>query len=337
MAPLVPIEGLASRLINTVDHLPPGREQKPLTNSNNLPKEQKIVDNIDQLPRDQKTLKKEPSVPHWSSLLPQMLLNPTAIVNDLGKPIEQSEEFQIALNDSKLADIVDNEMKRANWLDIAQQQFRPSSSSNIPRPTSAPQHVTSNTSNQRIYSTRAPKPTNEGVYQYQPHAGNWIRGQRLPSSSGRRCSVSSSTGPPDPQGAPIVAPRMPIRQMNPQRGPLDQTYIPGSSSQRPIGPRPGIESRLNQTFVSAPNSNLLADVKPQLRAFETQSRPTTNPISPSTSGAFDFNPESSGFNLPSNSQQVPRNQDQADIDFILHGPSPSTGPTFSIEILADQG
>ena len=108
MAPLVPIEGLASRLINTVDHLPPAREQKPLTNSNNLPREQKIVDNIDQLPRDQKTLKKEPSVPHWSSLLPQMLLNPTAIVNDLGKPIEQSEEFQIALNDSKLADIVDN-------------------------------------------------------------------------------------------------------------------------------------------------------------------------------------------------------------------------------------
>ena len=62
MAPPVPIEGLPSRLINTVDHLP-GREQKPLTNnSNNLPKEQKIVDNIDQLPRDQKTLKKEPSV-----------------------------------------------------------------------------------------------------------------------------------------------------------------------------------------------------------------------------------------------------------------------------------
>ena len=61
MAPLVPIEGLASRLINTVDHLA-GREQKPLTNSNNLPREQKMVDNIDQMPRDQKTLKKEPSV-----------------------------------------------------------------------------------------------------------------------------------------------------------------------------------------------------------------------------------------------------------------------------------
>ena len=102
MAPLVPIEGLASRLINTVDHLPPAREQKPLTNSNNLPKEQKIVDNIDQLPRDQKTLKKEPSVPHWSSLLPQMLLNPTAMVNDLGKPIEQSPKFFTSVKYSEL-------------------------------------------------------------------------------------------------------------------------------------------------------------------------------------------------------------------------------------------
>ena len=311
MVPLVPMEGLASRLM-PVGRL--SREVKPAA-------------------------EREISASNWlNPPQPQMMANrpPPSSINDLCNPFEQSEEFMIAINDSKLADIVDNEMKQTNWLDIRSpviQGFNPSANTRGP-------NETRNQSDPRTNLIQAAKSSNP-VQGYQTMGGSWTQGAPK-SSGGRRCvgPTAGSTNPFGPQqGIPEIVTRMtgPIHRMNPSvpKGPMDPKLIPGAPNQHGLGPRLPAGLRPDRGFdPRSIRSQRVVDVKQQLRTLETQFRPTMNQESPA--GAFGLNfgsPSSSGLQMSPEAT----NEDQMDIDFILHQPSPATGPTFTIEILGEQG
>ena len=297
---------------------------------------------VDRLSRDLKPGERELSASNWlnsTQATPQMVPTQAPSINDLCNLFEQSEEFLIAINDSKLADIVDNEMKQTNWLDIKPpviQGFRPSSA-NIRGPVVF-QNVTPNQSDPRLNVIQAAKSGSQAGYQTMGRS--WRGSQGVPKSSGGRHCVDTSAGSPDPfalqQGIPSMASRTttPIHRMNPSvlRSPMDTKLIPEAPVRHGLRPRLPASLRPSLGFDSRSISSPLVDVKQQLRTLETQFRPMMNQESPAT--AFGSN-----FGSPSGVQmglEAP-NKDEMDIDFILHQPSPTTGPTFTIEILGEQG
>ena len=169
--------------------------------------------------------------------------------------------------------------------------------------------------------------------------GSWSQGAAK-SSGGRRC-LPPTAGSADPfglqQGIPAIVSRMagPVHRINPSapRGAVDRKLIPGAPNQDGLRPRlpPGLrpEQGFDPRSIRSPR---VVDVKQQLRTLETQFRPMMNQESPALGLSFG-SPSSSGLQM---SPEAP-NEDQMDIDFILHQPSPATGPTFTIEILGEQG
>ena len=312
MVPLMPMEGLASRLMS-----------------------------VERSSKELKPPEREMSASSWFNQAqppPQILSNQAPSINDLCHLFEQSEEFLIAINDSKLADIVDNEMKQTNWLETKPpviQGFNPSASSRGP----VFQNVTPIQSDPRTNLIQAPKSSNPAGFQ-QTMGGSWRGSQGAPKSSVVRRCAGPTTGFTDPfgpqQGIRASVSRMagPIHRMNPSvlRGHMDPKLIPGVQNRDVLRARLPAGLQPNLGFDPRSSSSPLLDVKQQLRTLETQIRPKMNQESPTE--AFDLN-----FGSPSGLQMrlEERKEDQMDIDFILHQPSPTTGPTFTIEILGDQG
>ena len=255
---------------------------------------------VDRLSRDLKPSERELSASNWlnsTQANPQMVPTQAPSINDLCNLFEQSEEFLIAINDSKLADIVDNEMKQTNWLDIKPpviQGFNPTPA-NIRGPVVF-QNATPNQSDQRMNVIQAAKSGSEAGYQSMGRG--WRGSQGVPKSSAGRHCVNPSAGSPDPfalqQGIPAMASRMatPIHRMNPSvlRSPMDPKLIPEGPIRHGLRPRLPVASlRPNLGFDSRSiSSRPLLDVKQQLRTLETQFRPRMNQESPATAFGSNF-------------------------------------------------
>ena len=302
MAPLLPMEGLASRLIPPD---PLSRVQKP------------------------------PEMSNWlnpGTTAPPMVLNQAPSINDLCNLFEQSEEFLIAINDSKLADIVDNEMKQTNWLDIKPSviQGLNAPSANIRAPVC--QNLTPSQSNPRMLQLlQAPKSSIQPGYRTM--AGTWVAGQRPPRPLGASRCLGPSPGSQDPFGhRQGNAPRRggPAQRMSPPvLSPMEPKPIPGIPSQV-LRPRITSASRPDPTFDPRSIRGPTVDEKQQQKPLDTRFRTTIN--QESQSRAFDFG---SSCGLPMSMEKS--KGDQMDLDFILQQAAPITPPTFTIKILGEQG